>query len=349
MDYSRITSTWWSGTCYHKEQLQAIITSSDIHRYAYILHDKDKQPNSEELKKPHYHFVVQFAKNQRGSWFKAFATDDMGLVFVQRCSIPESAYNYLIHDTPSCRKEGKHLYDVSERISTIETFDEPAEKDEDEHTVLYNDILELVNKQISWGEFIKRKPKRIHMIGNIKTAHDLLIRENKFDNNFRKLDVTYIYGQTAKGKTRSIMERYGYKNVYRVTKYDHTAFDQYIGQDVVVFEEFRSSFKIEDMLNYLDGYPLMLPSRYNDKEACYTKVYIVTNWVLEQQYKNVQTEHPTTWQAFNRRIHKVFNFDRNPELNLKEKYEQTSLQATQLQQQRKSKLTPIDDDGELPF
>ncbi len=31
------------------------------------------------------------------------------------------------------------------------------------------------------------------------------------------------------------------------------------GQDVIVFEEFRSSLKIQDMLNYLDGYPCELP------------------------------------------------------------------------------------------
>ena len=100
MDYSKILSTWWSGTCYHLEQLNAIITSPDIKNYAYILHDKDKQENG-ELKKPHYHFLVQFARTQRGSWFKAFNTDDMGIVFYERSTIPESAYNYLIHDTPA--------------------------------------------------------------------------------------------------------------------------------------------------------------------------------------------------------------------------------------------------------
>lgn len=144
MDYSKIRSNWWSGTCYHKQQLDEIISSTDINRYAYILHNKDKQPNSDELKKPHYHFLVHFEQPQRGSWFKAFATDDMGLVFVQRCSIPKSAYDYLIHDTPSCRKDGKYLYDPAERTSTIETFDTP-EKEEDENAELYSDLLDLLN------------------------------------------------------------------------------------------------------------------------------------------------------------------------------------------------------------
>ena len=342
MDYSKIKSTWWSGTCYHLEQLNAIITSQDVRHYAYILHDKDKQENGIELKKPHYHFLVHFEQQQRGAWFKAFNTDDMGIVFYERCSIPKSAYDYLIHDTPTCKKQGKHLYDPSERVSTIETLDEP-EKDEDEHKILLADVMELVNKEISWRDFLERKPKRIHMISNIKTAHDLLRQEYKFDDIFRHLDITYIYGTTAKGKTRYVMEKYGYKNVYRVTKYDHTAFDRYNGQDVVIFEEFRSSFKIEDMLNYLDGYPLMLPSRYNDKEACYTKVYITTNWALSEQYKNIQTSHPSTWQAFLRRIKTVYNFDLSKDISVNKLTGELRTKQAKI-----TDLIPIEDEN-LPF
>jgi len=287
--------------------------------------------------------LVHFEQAQRGAWFKAFATEDMGLVFIQRCSIPKSAYDYLIHDTPACKKAGKHLYDPSERIGNVENLD-IVENEEDEHAALYADIMSLVNKEISWGEFIKRKPKRIHMIGNIKTAHDLLRQEYKFDDTFRKLEITYIYGTTEKGKTRYVMERYGYKNVYRVTKYDHTAFDRYNGQDVVIFEEFRSSFKIEDMLNYLDGYPLMLPSRYNDKEACYTKVYITTNWALSEQYKNVQTQYPSTWQAFLRRIKTVYNFDLSKETPVNK-----TTGALPVAKQSALELVPLEDSDDLPF
>jgi hypothetical protein len=175
MDYSKIRSNWWSGTCYHKEQLDAIITAQDIRHYAYILHDKDKKENSGELKKPHYHFLVHFEQPQRGAWFKAFSTDDMGIVFYERCSIPKSAYDYLIHDTPACKKVGKYLYNPSERISTIENLDTPD--NEDENTALYADIMSLLDGEITWHELIKKKPKRIHMIANIKVAYDLLFFE----------------------------------------------------------------------------------------------------------------------------------------------------------------------------
>ena len=341
MDHNKVMSTWWMGNCYHKEQLDDIISSSDIHHYAWIMHDKDKQDPSNpesELKKPHYHFMVQFIKNQRGSWFKKFNSEDQGIVFIKSVSIPLSAYNYLIHDTPKCWAEKKYLYDASERFGTIDPamFDTEEAKEEDEHKVLLAD-LELMNKgEITWRDVIYRVPKRMYSIGSIKQTAELLARHNQYANVFRNVEVTYIYGKTGKGKTRYVAEKYGYRNIFRVTKDGHTAFDGYRGQDVVVFEEFRSGFKIEDMLNYLDGHPMVLPSRYNDKEAVYTKVYILTNWTFEQQYKNIQSEHPETWKAFCRRINNIYNFDGNRELNLKQS------SASQME------MVPISDD-DLPF
>ena len=131
-----------------------------------------------------------------------------------------------------------------------------------------------------------------------------IVRENQYKNTFRDLEVTYISGPTGLGKTRSVMEKYGYEEVFRVTDYEHP-FDSYKGQNVLVFEEFRSSLKISDMLNYLDGYPLELPCRYSNKIACFTKVYIISNIDLSEQYLSVQEEHYETWRAFLRRIHKI--------------------------------------------
>ena len=56
------------------------------------------------------------------------------------------------------------------------------------------------------------------------------------------------------------------------------------------------------MLKYLDGYPLMLPCRYGDRVACYTKVYLLSNIPMEKQYPNIQLEEPETWRAFLRRF-----------------------------------------------
>ena len=95
--------------------------------------------------------------------------------------------------------------------------------------------------------------------------------------------------------------------MFRVTDYTH-AWDTYEGQDIVVLEEYASSFQIQKLLNYLDGYPLKLEARYSDKTACYTKLYIISNISLEEQYPNVRDEQREVWNAFLRRINKVIYF-----------------------------------------
>jgi len=49
----------------------------------------------------------------------------------------------------------------------------------------------------------------------------------------------------------------------------------------------------------------MLPCRYANKVACYTKVYLISNIPLEKQYTNIQLDCPKTWDAFLARIDHV--------------------------------------------
>jgi hypothetical protein len=65
------------------------------------------------------------------------------------------------------------------------------------------------------------------------------------------------------------------------------------------------------MLLFCDIYPIELPSRYANKYACYNKIYIISNWALEQQYLEVQKVDKETWDAFLRRIGKVITYDKN--------------------------------------
>ena len=100
------------------------------------------------------------------------------------------------------------------------------------------------------------------------------------------------------------MESHGYSGVYRVTDYAHP-FDSYAGEEVLLLDEYASNFKIRDLLNYLDGYPLTLPARYSNRVACYTRVYIISNLCLTKQYPEIQYQSPATYAALLRRIQKV--------------------------------------------
>lgn len=209
------------------------------------------------------------------------------------------------------RKEGDYANTDKAETNLKDTFEEMCEmpieqqgRRNDLHT-----LYSLIKDGCSNYDILESNPEYMMQLDKIEQCRQIVKNEH-YKNTFRNLEVFYHFGKTGKGKTRFVMEKYGYENVCRVTDYQHP-FDNYKGQDVLVFEEFRSSLKIQDMLNYLDGYPLDLPCRYQNKVACFTKVYILSNISLDEQYTDIQDKHKETWLAFLRRITSIKEYDEN--------------------------------------
>lgn len=203
------------------------------------------------------------------------------------------------------RKDGKWKDDKKHETNIADTFEEFGELPPDRNSSnnISAEVYEMIKDGASDQDILETYPGYMTKIDYINKTRQTLLKE-KYKDTWRDVEVTYIYGDTGTGKTRSVMDKYGYSNVYRVTDYAHP-FDGYKGEDVILFEEFRSSLPLKDMLTLLDGYPVELPSRYTNKVACYTKVYFATNIPLDEQYKNVQREEPQSWDAFCRRINTV--------------------------------------------
>ena len=209
------------------------------------------------------------------------------------------------------RKEGKYKDTDKAETNLINTFEEYGEcpiEEQGKRNDL-NELYSMIKDGMSNYDILEVNPNYMLQIDKIERCRQT-VREEEFKRMFRKLTVEYWYGDTGQGKTRTVMEHYGYENVYRVTNYKYP-FDGYRGQDVIIFEEFYNSFKIQEMLTYLDGYPLDLPCRYNNKVACYTKVYILSNVAFDEQYRDVFREHPKTFEAFRRRINCIKKFTEN--------------------------------------
>lgn len=207
------------------------------------------------------------------------------------------------------KKSGKWADDPKSDTSCPGTFEEWGEMQEEPGQGCRSDIAEIYNNirdGMSNAEIMAQNPDTAKYIGKMdKIRQDIL--EAQYCDDWRNLCVTYVWGPTATGKTRGILEKYGYSSVYRVTDYNHP-FDRYAQEPCICFDEFRSSLPIGDMLDYLDGYPLALPARYANRQACYTEVYLVSNIDLRAQYPNVQKDEPATWAAFLRRIGSVIRY-----------------------------------------
>ena len=210
------------------------------------------------------------------------------------------------------QKSGKWIGSEKEKTKLPDTFEEygeipkPCTEKSPEMAELI-ELIEEIENGCSTYQIIKNHPNfgfRGKDIGLIRQT----FLEDKFREAKRNVIVTYISGKTGTGKTRSIFRNNNASDICRITSYkkgNPALFDGYNGQSVLVFEEFAGQIPIEEMLNYLDIYPLMLPARYYDRVACYNKVYITSNIPLKMQYADIQISKPETWSAFKRRINYV--------------------------------------------
>ena len=189
---------------------------------------------------------------------------------------------YVLKDGPKFNKQSDGSYSykdtgghLHEGINFSDTFEEGGEMPV-EHQGKSRDadkIVELIKAGATNEDIVDAVASAYRDLEKVERVRSMY-RDAQFKDSWRDLEVTYIFGKTGGGKTRSVMDKYGYANCYRVTDYKHP-FDTYDGQDVIIFEEFRSGLKHGDMLNYLDGYPLLLPCRYFNRQACFTIITII--------------------------------------------------------------------------
>lgn len=251
----------------------------------------------------HTHIFVVFASRVRFSMIKRYYEE----AHIEKCkgSVSDNV-NYV-------KKTGKWENDESKQEKKIEgTFEEYGAQPPDSKGKRsdISELYQMVMDNMTNAEILAQNQDYILQIDKIDKVRTTILTEKYKETVRLDLEVIYISGVTGKGKTRGVLEKNGYANVYRVTDYLHP-FDSYNGQPVIAFDEFRSSLRIKEMLLFCDIYPIELPSRYTNKYACYNKVYIISNWSLEKQYTEVQREDAESWKAFLRRIHKVVAYDKN--------------------------------------
>lgn len=288
-----------------------------------------------ETKTPHIHIYFHATQGIRHSTLR---NKFPGIDIQEALGSAQQCRDYI-------RKEGAYLDSNKKETNLPETFEEYGTlpvSHQGKRTDLEK-IYDLVKDGYTDSEIIEMcgstAIRYIDKIGKLRHAY----LTDKYKGT-RRLDlkVHYITGKTGAGKSRDILDEYGDENVYRVTDYQHP-FDSYQSQPVIVFEEFRSSLRLQDMLNYLDVYPVTLPARYSPKIGCYTTVYVVSNWNFEQQYEELQKniDQKTTYEAWVRRFNgQVKQYGDNGI---------TIYSSMDAYLHRFDKFNSIDEDTDLPF
>ncbi len=231
---------------------------------------------------------------------------------------PDGLYDYT--DESGKRHYGQNLSDT-----TFFEYGECPNEEEDQGKRTDLQILyQLISDGYSTAKILAMNPNYIRYLNLIDRTREI-IREEEYREEWRDIYVEYRFGTTNTNKTRTVMERYGYSDIYRISNYSpQSIWDGYRGEKAILFEEYHSQIPLTTILTWTEGYPNnSLPARYQCKTALYNNVVFCSNIPLEKQYTDEQREDPETWQAFLRRINKVYHHiskDNIIEYNSVEKY-----------------------------
>lgn len=149
------------------------------------------------------------------------------------------------------------------------------------------------------------------------------------NNYFRRKDATvpevhdntviWHTGLSGSGKSyychTDLIDQYGKENIYFISGNDYP-FDEYIGEPVLVIDEYRHEFRYNFLLKMLDIYKFNLPCRYHNKNALWSEVHItsVLNPLesFEQMVSSDKRQKDSVEQLY-RRIDEVWVHEKTPD------------------------------------
>lgn len=173
-----------------------------------------------------------------------------------------------------------------------------------------SEFLELVESGADDFVIMRLFPKLyLKHMNDLSTLRNKFLKEKNGDIE-RDIKTIYIWGDTGVGKSYAVHQKWKQKDLYVLSDYHRDPWYSYTGQQTILMEEYRSDFRLKEMLQYLDRYSLELPARYNNKVACYDKVFIVSNIPLIEQYKYTADDYESK-KAFYRRVHNVLHFTKD--------------------------------------
>lgn len=113
-----IKDRYWTGIIYPDSMAYPIEEWGDIIQkpYCYCVHDKDKDGHKGD-RKTHIHLVIVWNNNTTyNSALNLFKKIMPSCSKIEQVQDINYLYEYLIHNTDTCKQANKHLYGVEERV-----------------------------------------------------------------------------------------------------------------------------------------------------------------------------------------------------------------------------------------
>jgi len=254
-----MTSRSWLITIWN-EQWQPLDTwTSGEHSIRYMCGQLEQSPTTMNL---HYQIYMELKSPSRMSRVKDLLNEGTAHCEMRRGTRDEArAY---------CQKTDTYISNRFE-YGRWETGGQGARSD----IVRFKDsIMEGKDDLTIMGEHPIEYMKYFKVLDRVREK--ILEKESK---RFRKLEVNVIVGKAGSGKTREVYDKYGYDDVYTLNEQGGSVlwFDGYVGQPILLIDEFYGGIKYSLLLRILDGHPVHLQIKGGWTWANWEVVYITSN------------------------------------------------------------------------
>ena len=261
-----------------------------IKKWAYILHDKDKDAS------PHYHIYVNFGTSGVDSKLVAewFGLQESQINRIQGRST--DMLMYLTHSNDS--QKHKHQYSPSEVVANFD-FESEIEKSK----IIGN------FKKYSYAEQLKHvyslpvaeQTTAFNKLQNLWKIHCQVLTLNPD----RKIDVMFIYGKSGAGKTYNAKE-FAKSKGYDVclSSSSNDPWQDYMGQKCMILDDMRDNdYDFSDLLKIIDNNTgSSVKARYGNKVFNGELIIITSSVPISFWYRHLQYNKSEDLKQLYRRI-----------------------------------------------
>ncbi len=170
-------------------------------------------------------------------------------------------------------------------------------------------LIKMIDEGFSLRDIEETFPKQSFMYSKLIQSRYWSRLEKIFYNKMRDVEVVYIYGDPGTGKTTYVNNQVeSLEDIFRIDSYGDYWFTGYMGQQTILLDEFTGQVKIPKMNKLIDPFPQRMNIKGGTVIACFSKIYIVSNYSLKDLYLGDQKENKVLYKAFCRRVNKILHF-----------------------------------------
>ena len=295
------------------ERLNSYYPSDSGVEWGYIVHDKDIDPETETLIRPHVHVMIYNSDKFSVKKLKEIFNETKQQYF-EFMENKLAGFMYLIHAAK--KDQGKYQYNELDVVANFDYVEYINKRHHDSSRI--DEVLLNVSKgDITFRDIMNDEELSMMYIkhkSNFENALSLAVERRKrmIEEEGINKTVVFVYsdeqrsgtGKTfyAKHKANEYAKRTG-KQIYE-TSSSNDPFQNYRDEEIVILDDIRpSDFEVTDMLKLLDNNQITSSrSRYNNKTILADLIIITSIYTPMEFFERMKNSTNEPIDQFIRRI-----------------------------------------------